>query len=102
MKIDPDGRAAAAFGVSLTKGSKVKGSFTCWITNEMGGETGTAVYLPNQLPAVIRIENGTRNFAEAASHNTYRAWGPYLLNTSARRPIAAANSVDCHRWFAMG
>ena len=95
-------RCVAGFAeTGLGRRSTVKGSLTCLIAKEIGGTMGSSARRPNQLPAAEKKENGTRNFAEAASHNPYRAWGPYLLNAMTRRPAAAANSVDCHKWFAI-
>src|SRR5215831_10249534 len=94
--IQSTGWVTARDGAMLEKSSLEKGSLACSIANENGGAIGTSARCPNQRPAVERMANGIRNFAEAASHNPYRARGPNLRQTTTRSPTAAANSVDCH------
>src|SRR6185503_14275347 len=79
IDVQSTGWIAARDGVMLDNSSLENGSLTCSNANENGEAIGTSARCPNQRPAVDRMVNGKRNFAEAASHNPYRARGPNLL-----------------------
>ena len=79
IDIQSTGLLTACDGAMVENSDVEKGSLTCSIANENGGAIGTSARCPNQRPAVDRMENGMRNFAEAASHNSYRTRGPNLL-----------------------
>ena len=52
-----------------------------------------------QYVTPFRLTGSVGN-CQAASQSQYRVCARFLRNAKVRKPATAANSVDCHRWFA--
>jgi hypothetical protein len=70
-------------------------------------ETEVGVVVPTVthrkwLPMAEKIEKGMRNFTDAATHNRWRTAAEFCFKARVDSHTAAANRLDCHRWFASG
>src|SRR5215510_13058761 len=90
--------AADAAGCGLSSG---KGWLTWSIADTAGGVAFFAAGASSQrLPRLISRLNGNRNLSDAQSHSPKRTCARFLRKATVNSPAAAANTVDCQRWFA--
>jgi hypothetical protein len=92
---------SAATGEVASRGGTLKGWLACSITYDRpDGVIADAARRPKWLPKSTSREKGTKNFTDAASQTQYRVCARFFRNAKVKRPATAANSVDCHWWFA--
>jgi hypothetical protein len=65
-----DGCASARLAEGL---GEVKGRLTCSIAVAIGGIIRAGSCLPKRAPIIVSTGNGTRDFTDAASQDSYRA-----------------------------
>jgi hypothetical protein len=95
------GSRLVAIGTETNSGAGAGGANGWLIRSTITGNCGCT------KPAVLRhstwlailtnIENGTRNFTDAASHRPCRTAARFLFSVSVTTATTQKNSVDCHK-----
>jgi hypothetical protein len=94
------GSRLGAVGAETNSGGGVlgaKGWLICSTTDNCGGAAAGALRHSTWPAMLTRIENGTRNFTDAASHSQCRTAARFLRSISVSKAATQANSVDCHK-----